>query len=242
MEANPWLLAFHLIALFLWVGQLLFLSRFLGYHVQEAPEVQERLSRMEKRMYLYICLPGGVLAIVTGLLMLHGVGTGGNPGEALGWYLKPRTEFGDPSFWYVTFHTKLVAFAILFACDLYLGRQIFKLAAGNPPKKGWGLGLVCGFAYFMPVLLLVWLVLAELGVGPSRPIGMAVGALVGAAMFVLALKVGPKNGRAKFSLLHGGIAAIVVMIVILMLAKPLGFGGSTLPEEEQAVSALSIER
>jgi uncharacterized membrane protein len=227
MFANPWLLAFHLIALFLWVGQLLFLSRFLGYHVKEPAEVQQRLSYLEKRMYVYICVPGGMLAILTGLLMLHGVGTHMTPGEALSTYLKPRVE-DVPSFWYVTFHMKLVAFAILFACDLFLGRQIFRLASGNLPKRGWGLGLVCGFATFMPVMTLVWLVLAEFDVGPARMIGGVVGLLAGAGVFVLALKVGATATRARYSMLHGGIAALVVLIVILMLAKPLMSGGNTL--------------
>jgi uncharacterized membrane protein len=227
MFANPWILAFHLIALFLWVGQLLFLSRFLGYHVKEPAEVQQRLSQLERRMYFYICIPGGFVAILTGVMMLLGVGTQMSPGEALGTYLRPRVE-DTPSFWYVTFHLKLVAFVILFSCDLFLGRQISRLATGKLPTSGWGLGLVSGFAAFLPVMALVWLVLAELGVGPSRMIGGVVGMLAGAGVFVLAMKFGATATRARYSMLHGGIAALVVLIVILMLAKPLVSGGSTL--------------
>lgn len=129
-----WIKAFHLVALFIWVGSLLGLSRMLGYHVRENEETRAALSRIEKRMYYFVCIPGGVLAIVTGLMLLFGVGREGvGPMETFSSYLAPRDAAGQPSTWYITFHVKLALVFALLGCDFYLGAQIRKLAAGSPP-------------------------------------------------------------------------------------------------------------
>ncbi|MHC4839636.1 MAG: CopD family protein [Planctomycetota bacterium] len=227
MTANGWILAFHLLALFLWVGQLMFLSRFLGYHVQEPPEVQKRLSNLERRMYTYICVPGGILAITTGLLMLHGTATPhfASVGDALSHYLKPRAPTGQPSFWYVTFHLKLMAVFLLFLCDLYLGRQISNLARGRVPNSAapfsmlaWLVGMVTGIG-------LVWSLLAVAGVENARNIGYGAGFVVAGIGAFLGAKLGKQQTRAKFSMLHGLISLLVMLIVFLVLAKPITHAG-----------------
>ena len=87
MTANPWILAFHLIALIFWLGQMLILGRLLAFHV----ESQTELPRWHKRLW-WAGLGDGLAVLVTGLLMLHGVGYAGfdSPGAALGNYLKPK--------------------------------------------------------------------------------------------------------------------------------------------------------
>ena len=42
---HAYLKAFHLIFVIIWVGGLMGLGRFLGYHVGEAAAVRERLTR-----------------------------------------------------------------------------------------------------------------------------------------------------------------------------------------------------
>ena len=126
---HAYLKAFHLIFVIIWMGGLMGLGRFLGYHVGEAAAVRERLTRMEKRMYFFVTLPGMVMTVVTGLLLLHGVGhpnTEWGPADFLRFYLSPRSI--QNTFWYVTFHAKLTSVGILIACDLFTVAQIFALA------------------------------------------------------------------------------------------------------------------
>ena len=129
-----WIKSFHLISLFIWVGSLLGLSRMLGYHVKEDEPTRAALSRIERRMYYFVCVPGGVLSIITGLMLLFGVTHPTmSPMESASWYLSPRDGSGHETFWYVTFHVKLALVLALIGCDFYLHSQIKKLAAGGPP-------------------------------------------------------------------------------------------------------------
>lgn len=129
-----WIKAFHLISLFIWVGGLLGLSRMLGYHVKEDEATRKALSRIEKRMYYFVTVPGGVLSILTGLMLLFGVGREGlGAMETAISYLDPRDAAGQPTTWYITFHVKLALVVALLGCDFYLASQINKLAKGGPP-------------------------------------------------------------------------------------------------------------
>lgn len=226
---HRWLLAFHLISLFIWIGGLLNLSRFLGYHVGESESTQVRLSRIEKRMYFFVTLPGGILSMITGLMLLHGVGSASDasPREFLSWYLSPWTDAGTRSFWYVTFHVKLTLVGVLWLLDIYLGRQILLLSRGESPRSGVPFGALMAIVLFMAGFLVTWFV----GIGgeaPTEPLGKAarhlgyaVGGGLGLAGLIGGTILGGKPGRARFSALHGLIAVIVMLIVILVLAKPV---------------------
>jgi uncharacterized membrane protein len=226
MSANPWILALHLLSLFFWVGHLLVLTRMLGFHMQQPPEVQQRLSPLERRLYMFATVPSGVLVLITGLLMLHGVGSPQQftPGEALSNYLSPRTPDAEPSFWYVTFHVKLVTFVMLVVCDIWLGRQIQRLAKGRLDAAGWPLGIALGLPCAMVTLLPTWLLLSMLGIGPSRQIGFALAAVAGVAGFLGGRKLAALPGRARFSAMHGAVAALVLIVIMLIIAKPLSYG------------------
>lgn len=230
MTANLWLLSFHLIALFVWLGQMLYLSRFLGYHVDESADVRPRLSRMQKRMYLFIDLPGGILVLITGMMLLHGVAYPGfaSPGDALSNYLNPRTTGGEPSLWYVTFHVKLVSFVLLALLDAYVGVQVFRLANEKAVRRGWPLGAIMAVSGALIAHVTVWLSLSSLGVGAARPIGYSVALVTAVAGFVGGRKLALKDSRAKYSAIHGLIAALLMLIVILIIARPLQGGGPTL--------------
>jgi uncharacterized membrane protein len=62
MSANLYLLSLHLLALFLWIGNLLVLSRLMGFHMEQPEDVQARLAPLERRLYLMGALPAGILA------------------------------------------------------------------------------------------------------------------------------------------------------------------------------------
>lgn len=126
---HAWIKAFHLVFLIIWLGGLMGLGRFLGYHVREEAPVRERLSRLEKRMYWFVTFPGGIMAVLTGVLLLLGTGhpnTEWSASDFLRYYLSPRAP--QNTLWYVTFHLKLTCVAILIACDMFTAQQIGALA------------------------------------------------------------------------------------------------------------------
>ncbi len=164
MTAILWFKAFHIIGLIIYLGGLLNLSRMLGYHVKEAPEVRARLSWMEKRMYFFVTLPGFGIALIFGLLMLFGVGTDASVGESLAGYYKPRVdETGEKSHWYVTFHIKSLAIVLLLCLDFYLGRQIVNLAKGGEPPSPVRFKILHGLIALLTVLIIIMMV-----AGPAK--------------------------------------------------------------------------
>lgn len=127
--SHAYIKAFHLVFVIIWIGGLMGLGRFLGYHVGEEAAVRERLTRIEKRMYFFVTLPGMIMTIVTGVMLLLGVGhpnTEWGAVDFLRFYLSPRAP--QNTFWYVTFHAKLTSVALLIACDLFTVSQILALA------------------------------------------------------------------------------------------------------------------
>jgi uncharacterized membrane protein len=225
MTANPWILAFHLIALFFWLGQMLLLSRMLAFHVESLAEP----PACHKRLW-WAGLGDGIVVLITGLMMLHGVGYPGfdSPGAALGNYLKPKSPEGAATFWYVTFHVKLVSFTLLACAFAWLGAQIFRLARKQPPARVWPLATLLAFCFALPAHVLVWLSLSELGVSFARFAGYGA-ALLGAIGGVASgRKFGRTDSRQKFMIVHGAIALLMIQIVILMIAKPLSYAGKTL--------------
>ncbi|MBK9976022.1 MAG: CopD family protein [Planctomycetes bacterium] len=223
MAANTWILTLHLIGLFTWVGALLLLSRMLIFAAKQPADAATPLVGLMRRLYMGSCLPGGVLAIVAGLLMLHGVGSQlGGPGAALKFYFVPKLENGTPSFWYVTFHVKMVSAVLLFLCDMYLLRHLGHLARGSQPKSNWPLATLMGLIASLALLLIVWLPLGALHVSSPRLIGYAVGLPAGIAAFVAGMKI--KSARLRYVTLHICIATLMVQALVLIIAKPLSGG------------------
>jgi uncharacterized membrane protein len=225
MTANPWILAFHLIALFFWLGQLLVLSRVLAFHA----ESQADAPAWHKRLW-WAGLGDGIAVLLTGLMLLHGVGYTGfeSPGAALGNYLKPNTPEREPTFWYVTFHVKLVSFALLAGAFAWLGAQVFRLARKQPATRVWPLATLLAISFALPSHVLVWLSLSELGVSFARSVGYGAALLGGFAGVMLARRFGREDSRRKFMIVHGVIAVLMIQILILMIARPLSYAGSTL--------------
>ena len=70
MEYYSYVKFFHIVGIVVWVGSLLGLSRMLAFHAQEEIMVQERLSWIERRGYLFVQLPGMIITILSGLFIL----------------------------------------------------------------------------------------------------------------------------------------------------------------------------
>ena len=70
MEYYIYLKFFHVVGIVIWIGSLLGMSRMLAFHAQEEIMVQERLSWIERRGYLFVQVPGMIITILTGLGMI----------------------------------------------------------------------------------------------------------------------------------------------------------------------------
>jgi protoporphyrinogen IX oxidase len=106
----------HVLFIFVWIGTLLCLTRFLGYLSKEEPSTQIRLAKICKRMYLFVDLPSMILAIVLGLVLLF------------------YTKFGQSMGW---FHMKMTFALALVICDIICGKMIFNLN-----KQGFAKGSI----------------------------------------------------------------------------------------------------
>ncbi len=94
---------FHVFVVFIWMGSLLMLSRLLAFQAKEPPEIQKKIGKILKRMYLGVDLPSMLLTIVLGAtsIIIKGV------------------NWKAP--W---LHMKLMFVFFLIVCDFYIGRKI----------------------------------------------------------------------------------------------------------------------
>ena len=129
-----WLLFIHVLAVVLYVGGLLTLTRMLGHGVRfESADARASLYRVLKRMYLFVGLPGVFLLVGSGLAMLL-TDPAGNE------YMKQGY-----------FHVKLTGVLLVLVADFVLMRKLFAIdPAGAQPKAAifkalhgiTGLGLI----------------------------------------------------------------------------------------------------
>ena len=207
---------------------MLNLSRMLGYHATEDDTTGGRLGMIERRLHYYVSLPGAILVFVTGLLMLHGFNArgGGSPGDYLRGYLAPRMD-GEPSYWYVTFHIKIVTAVLLVGWHVFIGREIKRIVMRTLPGSGIFFAVMSALTLFVAGLMGIWLTLQLGGTDPTRAryIGYGVGLALAAGGAFAGKRIGAVPGRARFSALHGMIAMLVIINVILVVARPLANGG-----------------
>lgn len=124
----------HLLCVFIWIGGLMSLTRLMGYHVKETPEVQARLAKLYHRMYFFVQLPTMVLAVVMGLILWSQLDLSYHPG------------------W---FHMKLTFAAGLVACDLVCMRFVKQLAEGPDQSNGKQYKMLHGMTGLLLILVLV---------------------------------------------------------------------------------------
>ncbi len=119
-------------------------------------------------------------------------------------------------------------FVLLALTDAYIGVQVFRLANEKPVKHAWPLGVIMALSGAMVGHVSVWLTLSALEVGGARYIGYATALIAAVAGFVGGRKLALKDTRAKYSAIHGLVAALLMFIVILVVARPFQQGGPTL--------------
>lgn len=105
----------HVLFVFIWIGNLLSLTRFMGYHVKEDEKTQMRLAKLYDRMYNYVGIPTMIISITLGFLLIIQVD------QKLG------------LFWF--FH-KLAFVLGLVICDVVTGHYIAKLNVNADKGKG----------------------------------------------------------------------------------------------------------
>ena len=125
---------FHLFFLFVWMGSLLALTRFLGYLPKEEPSVQNRILRILRRTYLMIDLPSMSLSLILGVLLFIAKGVD----FSQGWL-----------------HMKLTFVAFLIVCDIVTGRSILRLSRENKSCRGVRYKILHGVTALSLIALLV---------------------------------------------------------------------------------------
>ncbi len=119
-----WLAAFHIIGLILWLGGLIVLARLMGTHAaMEDPTARKALIDFEKKSYFIGVLPGFLLALITGLVMLGGKG--------------PANYFAPGSAWGLTFHIKMTLVLGLIVLDQLIAAKMRKLHKEDEGSKGF---------------------------------------------------------------------------------------------------------
>ncbi len=129
----------HLLFLLIWIGNLLALTRLLGYRKKLSPEAMGELLPLLRRMYLFVGLPSLVLVLSFGGVLL----TMADLGKSLGWL-----------------HMKLTASVLLIVIDMLIGSAIEKgVSGGSLPSPAkfrlyhGGVGLLVIAALFSVVVL-----------------------------------------------------------------------------------------
>lgn len=101
-----WAKSLHIIFMTTWFAGLFYLPRLFVYHAMSDDQISnERFKIMERKLLFGIMTPGGVLTIISGMVMLHGYG----------W-----EAFGD-SIWLTV---KLGLVAVLVAYHIYCGKLV----------------------------------------------------------------------------------------------------------------------
>ena len=73
-----WIKSFHIIFMVTWFAGLFYLPRLFVYHASSVDEAsRERFKIMERKLFLGIMTPGGLLTIVFGLWLWLGYGFNG---------------------------------------------------------------------------------------------------------------------------------------------------------------------
>ncbi|MFT4553630.1 MAG: putative membrane protein [Chlamydiales bacterium] len=105
----------HLICLFTWIGNLMCLTRLMGYHAKEDAATQAHLARLYRRMYKLVSLPTMCLTILLGIVLITSLPTG----PSMGWL-----------------HMKLTFALGMVVVDIICGREITRLNEGHITGRG----------------------------------------------------------------------------------------------------------
>lgn len=124
---------FHVLCVFIWIGSLLGLSRFLGYLPREKEEVQRRFILILRRMYLYVDLPAMIAAVISGLVLFFWKGID----IKQGWL-----------------HMKWTFSFFLIVIDIVLGRTIIGLKGKSVTGRGVKFKIIHGIVALLLIAIL----------------------------------------------------------------------------------------
>lgn len=105
----------HVLFMIIWVGNLLSLTRFMGYHPKMNSETQKGIAPFYLRVYNFVGIPCMTLTILFGVILL---------------VMKPETLKG----WW--FHLKLTLVSFLILADVGCGVWIKKLCTQQDDSSG----------------------------------------------------------------------------------------------------------
>lgn len=139
-----WLVAFHIVGLILWMGGLVTLARLLGHHAGlDSKEAREALVGFERKSYLMAILPGFLLTLITGLVLLV------SKGDGISFYLSPDGPWGG------TFHAKLTFVVLLIVFDQLVFAKMRKLHKTDEGSRGFFMAThgIIGLLFIFVVIL-----------------------------------------------------------------------------------------
>ena len=139
-----WIAGFHVVGIIVWMGGLVTLARLLGHHASlESDAARQSLIQFERRSYLWAILPGFLVSLTTGLIML--LGKAGAPGL----YLKADGPWG------ATFHLKLTLVVGLIVLDQLVFWKMRKLHKDDEGSRGFFMAShgIVGLIFIIVVLL-----------------------------------------------------------------------------------------
>jgi uncharacterized membrane protein len=105
----------HVLFVFVWVGNLLSLTRLLGYHARLDEGTQLKMTSIYHRMYRFVGLPSLLLAVLFGAALMIRL----DPERGLLWFI-----------------TKMVFAVGLILCDLICGDFIVNLVGHLDHSNG----------------------------------------------------------------------------------------------------------
>jgi uncharacterized integral membrane protein (TIGR00701 family) len=124
----------HVLCAFIWIGNLLALTRLLGYHVKEDEQTQLRMARIYRRMYNFVGLPTMGLTIVFGAFLFTEL----DPDKGIGWFI-----------------IKLLFVLGLVVCDVICGQFIAALNQNADTSRGVKYKILHGVAGLLLIGVLV---------------------------------------------------------------------------------------
>lgn len=123
----------HVLAVFIWIGNLLALNRMMIAHLKQDPEIQQKLLPIYRHMANFVGLPAMVIALCSGFLLLSKLNLTYHPG------------------W---FHMKMTFMAGLVIANVFLMVQLSRLEGGAVPSRSLGFQLLHGSVALLLVGLL----------------------------------------------------------------------------------------
>lgn len=154
MHMRDWFLAFHLIGVAVYAGSMLTISLALVLAARRPADDQRRVLPLLRKLYGALAHPAMGLLLVFGLLLFFRVGTDGSALD----YLRPYHDgHVVRTYWYSTFHAKLVLFAVLLISDILMFRKLARACVSGEVRSGrpFAIAHIVGLATIALIVVLM---------------------------------------------------------------------------------------